>query len=132
MRGLQQQTLVTEWMPAAELIYFLELGDLIEFSRGSYYHWAVYVGVEDGVKTVVHFSTEAGDFEDLSTKTELRSKLLRGSSAHVRVDTFLTVAGNSDRVRINNYLDSKYAPFPPVIICDRAMRKLGELGYNLM
>lgn len=107
---------MTEWMRPNELISQLQLGDLVEFRRDTsltYYHWGVYIDVEDGIKMIAHFSTEHGDFgENENTKVELSGKLLHGSSAHVRADPYVTVAGNSDKVRINNYLDIRYNPFP--------------------
>ncbi|KAI6236124.1 NC domain-containing protein [Aphelenchoides besseyi] len=133
---IQQMMLRTGWIKPSELLAHLEVGDLIEFDRSHtnvpYYHWAVYLGFEDGERVVIHFSTEHGDFGDLGTKAEVRNKLYRGSSAHVRVDPFTAVAGVSTRARINNQLDLKYSPYPPVIIKDRCLKKLGSTGYNLI
>jgi hypothetical protein len=82
MTSSQQPLIQTEWMRPADLLPYLEVGDLVEFRRSVYHHWAVYVGEEDGIKMLIHFSTDDGD--GLSTKTELRTKLFHGSTAHVR------------------------------------------------
>ncbi|KAI6176254.1 GATOR complex protein NPRL3 [Aphelenchoides bicaudatus] len=129
--------LVSEWIPPSELLPYLELGDLIEFDRSSrsrigYYHWAVYAGVEDGIKTVIHFSNEHGDFESQDVKMEFKGKLINGSLAHIRADPYISVVGQSLYARINNSLDRHYDPFPPIIIRDRAIAKLGSTGYNLL
>ncbi|CAD5216894.1 unnamed protein product [Bursaphelenchus xylophilus] len=129
----QPGRLQTGWMSGQELLPYLEIGDLIEFHRQApvtYCHWAVYTGLDDGIKVVCHFANEGDDIA--SGKGELKGKLLSGSSdAHVRVDPFLNVAGDS-LVRINNILDNEFTPFPPMIVKERCEHKMGNRGYNLI
>ncbi|KAE9550146.1 hypothetical protein FO519_006633 [Halicephalobus sp. NKZ332] len=128
--------LTTEWMTVDELIHHLELGDLVEFHRPigrqvAYAHWALYIGFFETEHVAVHLSTEHGDF-GLEEKTEMRAKMtLNGSSAHVRSDPILKIA-NGQLCRINNSLDSNHPPFPPNVIYERAIYRLGKSGYNLI
>jgi hypothetical protein len=39
--------------------------------------------MEDGIKVIIHFSTEHGDFENPNAKHEFKGKLIHGSLAHV-------------------------------------------------
>ncbi|CAD5212678.1 unnamed protein product [Bursaphelenchus okinawaensis] len=127
--------LQTGWMSGADLLPHLEVGDLIEFHRigpVTYCHWAVYIGLDEdqGIKVVCHFANEGSDMGD--GKGELKGKLFSGrSDAHVRVDPFIQVAGDS-MVRINNIMDNEFAAFPPMIVKDRCEHKLGSSGYNLI
>uniref|UniRef100_A0A914YA22 LRAT domain-containing protein n=1 Tax=Panagrolaimus superbus TaxID=310955 RepID=A0A914YA22_9BILA len=128
--------LQTSWMSADDLWDYLELGDLIEFrrligTRIAYTHWAVYIGDIGSEHFAVHLSTESSDFgkED---KTEIRSKLtLNGSSAHVRSDPISHISAGC-QCRINNSMDYRNKPFPPNIIYERAIYRLGSGGYNVI
>uniref|UniRef100_A0AC34QHR9 LRAT domain-containing protein n=1 Tax=Panagrolaimus sp. JU765 TaxID=591449 RepID=A0AC34QHR9_9BILA len=128
--------LVSDWMTADEILNELELGDLIEFSRPigssiSYAHWALYIGYFDNAHYAVHLSTENSDF-GLENKTEIKSKMtFNGSSAHVRSDSIHIIA-NGSFCRINNSLDARLNPFPPNVIYERAIFRLGQCGYNIV
>lgn len=78
--------------------------------------------MEEGVKMLCHFSNDGSDFGN-DSKVELSTKLIRGSSAHVRVDPFIDVAALS-RCRINNNMDLEVNPYPPVIIQERCNSKV--------
>uniref|UniRef100_A0A915NTL4 LRAT domain-containing protein n=1 Tax=Meloidogyne floridensis TaxID=298350 RepID=A0A915NTL4_9BILA len=125
---MEPNQLKTNWLPAAELILFLERGDLIEISRQSYTHWVVYIGIFDDIHCVAHIST---DNHGSTNKKEIGAKLLSRSVASVRSDPFLIVAG-VDLSRVNNSLDTHRRPFPPTIVVERALQKLGTGNYNLM
>ncbi|XP_028444741.1 HRAS-like suppressor 3 [Perca flavescens] len=98
-----------------------ELGDLIEIFRGSYQHWAVYVG--DGF--IVHLAPPsevpgAGASSIMSVVTE---------KAIVKKEELWDVVG-TDRWEINNSLDNKYKPRPVHVIVREACVKVGhELPY---
>jgi len=94
-----------------------------------YVHWVVYLGLIDGIQCVAHISNEHSDIA--VTKKELVSKIAKGSSALVRSDPFYSIAGG-DICRINNQLDATHHPFPPVIIVERALLRLGSGNYNLL
>jgi HRAS-like suppressor 3 len=127
----RQNLLATKWQKPSELAPRLELGDLVEFNRGRYQHWGIYIGLQNGIQCIAHISTDQGDFDGVSNKKELTSKIIHGSTAEVRSDPFFVVAGQ-DLCRVNNYLDDSRSPFPPRIIVDRALHKLGSGGYNLL
>ncbi|XP_059202153.1 phospholipase A and acyltransferase 3-like [Centropristis striata] len=98
-----------------------EVGDLIEIFRGSYQHWAVYVG--DGF--IVHMAppTEtpgAGANSMMSVLTE---------KAVVKKEELWDVVGTSQWI-INNGLDKEYKPREAHIIVREANAKVGsELPY---
>uniref|UniRef100_A0AC34EZH9 LRAT domain-containing protein n=1 Tax=Panagrolaimus sp. ES5 TaxID=591445 RepID=A0AC34EZH9_9BILA len=127
--------LQTSWMAAEDLWDFLEIGDLIEFrrligTRIAYTHWALYIDEVGSEHYAVHLSTESSDFgkED---KAEIRSKLtLNGSSAQVRRDPISHISAGC-QCRINNSMDFRNKPFPPNIIRERALNRLGTGGYNI-
>ena len=94
-------------------------------------HWALYIGFFEREHIAVHLSTEYSDF-GLEDKAEMKAKMtLNGSSAHVRSDPISNIA-NGQLCRINNSLDSTHTPFPPNVIYERAIYRLGKPGYNLI
>uniref|UniRef100_A0A183CDX2 LRAT domain-containing protein n=1 Tax=Globodera pallida TaxID=36090 RepID=A0A183CDX2_GLOPA len=109
---------------------FVERGDLVEIRRGSYTHWTVYIGRVEGQSLVIHISTDSSDL-GVSTKKEFVKKVAKGCAAIVRSDPFLSVA-STDLCRVNNSLDASRRPFPPSIIIERALTKLGTGGYNII
>ncbi|XP_050925161.1 phospholipase A and acyltransferase 3 isoform X2 [Lates calcarifer] len=93
-------------------------GDLIEIFRGSYQHWAVYIG--DGL--VVHFTTTG----------EGGVASLLHDRAKVKKEKLLAVVG-TDKWHINNTLDKKYKPFPADNIVQAACVLVDiELPYNVI
>ncbi|CAI5649158.1 unnamed protein product [Oreochromis niloticus] len=90
-------------------------GDLIEIFRGSYQHWAVYVG--DG--SVVHLVVPS--FSSITVITQ------RGD---VREESLRVVVGN-DQWQINNSLDSTHEPRPADVIVTEARSWAGrEITYH--
>ncbi|XP_067374305.1 phospholipase A and acyltransferase 3-like isoform X2 [Channa argus] len=98
-----------------------ECGDLIKIDRGSYQHWAVYIG--DGF--VVHLAAPselpgAGVHSMMSVLTE---------KAMVKKEELWDVVG-TNQWKINNSLDEKYEPRPVHIIVKEACALVGqELSY---
>ena len=91
----------------------------------------MYIGLVGDNHFAVHLSTESSDF-GIENKTEIRSKLtLNGSSAHVRSDPIGTISAGC-QCRINNTMDARRPPFPPNIIYERAIYRLGMSGYNII
>ena len=91
----------------------------------------MYIGFFGTDYIAVHLSTEYGDF-GLEDKAEMKAKMtLNGSSAHVRSDPIVKIA-NGQLCRINNSLDASHTPFPPNVIYERAIYRLGKSGYNLI
>ncbi|XP_016087755.1 HRAS-like suppressor 3 [Sinocyclocheilus grahami] len=98
-------------------------GDLIEIFRGSYQHWAIYVG--EGY--VIHLAppsehAQAGAYSVMSVLYD---------KATVKKEKLYEVAGN-DEYCINNLLDEKYETRPVREILRDAHRFLGqELSYSV-
>uniref|UniRef100_A0A914D071 LRAT domain-containing protein n=1 Tax=Acrobeloides nanus TaxID=290746 RepID=A0A914D071_9BILA len=93
-------------------------GDLLEFSRGVYNHWAVYEGFvpHDGetAHCVIHFSGEPKDKQN----------------AKIQRHRLKEVAGTS-LFRINNDCDDKTTPLPREKIIERARSKISQTGYHV-
>lgn len=98
-----------------------EPGDLIEIFRGTYQHWAIYVG--DGF--VIHLAppsehAQAGAYSMMSVLCD---------KATVKKEELYEVVGN-DEYCINNLLDDKYEPHSICAILRDAEGFLGrELPY---
>ncbi|KAL1261888.1 hypothetical protein QQF64_007153 [Cirrhinus molitorella] len=94
-----------------------ELGDLIEIFRGTYQHWAIYVG--EGY--VIHLAPPSEDAQ--AGAYSLMSVLC--DKATVKKEELYEVVGNHE-YRINNLLDKEYEPHPVREILKDAHRLLGE------
>ncbi|XP_046558722.1 phospholipase A and acyltransferase 2-like [Haliotis rubra] len=151
----------------------LELGDRLQFKRGVYSHWAVYVGNSEvvhlsgadgaggsdlkhpctisgtthaclkrrptesgynpcclGDKEVVHLSgvdgpTQSGLFSSVSISGA------QFDNGIIRKDAFWDVVGLSE-VCQNNSKDEKLKYFEPSEIVQRALSKIGKVGYNIL
>ncbi|XP_019725523.1 retinoic acid receptor responder protein 3-like isoform X2 [Hippocampus comes] len=98
-------------------------GDLIEISRGTYQHWAVYIG--DGC--VVHL---APDSEGPGAGASSLMSVLT-NTAIVKKEELWEVVGTSDW-RVNNLLDTKYQPRSVYLIVRDALDLVGEeLPYDI-
>ncbi|XP_059146394.1 phospholipase A and acyltransferase 4-like [Physella acuta] len=86
-------------------------GDLLEFKRGVYSHWAVYTG--DG--KVIHFTGGEDKFNY--------------NNAMIQSDELWKVAGSSPGF-VNNILDHELKSLPTEVILENATSKLGATGYN--
>ncbi|KAJ0002886.1 hypothetical protein NQD34_008035 [Periophthalmus magnuspinnatus] len=96
-------------------------GDLIEIFRGSYQHWAIYVG--DG--SVVHLAPPS---EIAGAGVDSMMSVL-AEKAIVKEEEFWDVIGTNKWI-INNILDEKYTPRPADVIVREARRKVGnEIPY---
>ncbi|XP_040840571.1 uncharacterized protein LOC121159475 [Ochotona curzoniae] len=100
-------------------------GDLIEISRLTYSHWAVYVG--DGY--VVHLPGPAPERVSSSEpRSSSSANSFRESNGIVKRET-LEVLVKGDKYWVNNYLDNKYQPYPIELIVQLAVAKVGETRY---
>ncbi|XP_062596047.1 phospholipase A and acyltransferase 2-like [Saccostrea cucullata] len=104
-------------------------GDLLEFNRGWYSHWAVYIGNEE----VVHL----GGIDNDGINGTLKSNHVfticgkTFNKAVVKKENFWKVVFDS-KVEINNTKDKKCRPKPAHEIVREALSKLGEIGYNVL
>ncbi|KAF7228322.1 retinoic acid receptor responder 3-like isoform X2 [Nothobranchius furzeri] len=98
-----------------------ELGDMIEILRGSYQHWAIYVG--DGF--VVHLAPPS----DVPSAGSSSVMSVLSEKAIVKREKLWDVVG-TDQWVINNSLDNKYKPRPADVIVQEACALVGqELSY---
>ncbi|KAG5263468.1 hypothetical protein AALO_G00265160 [Alosa alosa] len=94
-----------------------EIGDLIEIFRGTYQHWAVYIG--DGCVIHVAPSSEEARSGSRSMMSVLSDR------AVIKKEELWDVVG-TDQYSINNRLDNKYEPRPAHVIQREAHRLLGQ------
>ncbi|KAL3044747.1 phospholipase A and acyltransferase 3-like [Trematomus bernacchii] len=94
-----------------------EVGDLIEIHRGTYQHWAVYVG--DGF--IVHLAppSEVAGAGASSIMSVLYEKAL------VKKEELWDVV-ETNEWKINNSLDEEYEPLPAEVIVRVACAMVGE------
>ena len=105
------------------LLEILELGDLVEYKREIYSHWAVYIG--NG--KIIHLS---GPDERKVSGIGLLSANVT-NLAEIRIDHFLDVIKNSYAYR-NNSKDNEFTPLPSDQILTRALSKIGCHYYDLL
>ncbi|XP_045209807.1 phospholipase A and acyltransferase 3-like [Mercenaria mercenaria] len=107
----------------------LERGDLVEFHRGVYSHWAVYAG--EG--KVIHLAGDENDGLNANVNSGSLFTICgtRFRKAFVKVDDFWNVVCDS-KVYKNNDKDKKMSPSKAEEIIERAMNMVGEIGYNVL
>lgn len=107
----------------------LEEGDLIEFHRGIYSHWAVYIG--EG--KVIHLAGDENDGLNANVNSGSLFTICgrRFHKAFVKLDDFWDVVCDSKAYK-NNNKDKKMSPLSGREIIERAMNMIGEIGYNLL
>ncbi|XP_067660944.1 phospholipase A and acyltransferase 3-like [Haliotis asinina] len=101
----------------------LEPGDRLQFERGLYDHWAVYIGNSQFLKCVDDQGASDQNYSFAISGVEFGKGI-------VRIDKFWPVAGES-KVHINNSKDTKIKPYEPHRIVQRALSRVGEVGYNI-
>ncbi|KAL3876942.1 hypothetical protein ACJMK2_034721 [Sinanodonta woodiana] len=107
----------------------LEEGDLVEFPRGLYSHWAVYVGNDE----VVHLTGDpnAGSSVNANPSHVFAICGVEFSKAKVKRDKFFNVAGES-MARKNNDKDQLVSPCDKRTIVNTALSRIGDIGYNIL
>ncbi|KAL8591678.1 hypothetical protein ACOMHN_056794 [Nucella lapillus] len=111
------------------LLSCIDVGDLIEFPRGHYSHWAVYIGNEE----VVHLSGDENDGINgqIDAKHFFTISGQRFGKAIIKVENFWSVVGGT-KAEINNTKDKKYKPLPKAQIVKNALERIGRVGYNVL
>lgn len=109
----------------------LQVGDLIEFPRGYYSHWGVFVGNDD----IVHLAGEDTGNDGINGKIDSGHLFTvcgkRFNKAYAKVDNFWDVVADS-RAKINNNKDKKCKPYAPDEVKERALSKIGAIPYNVL
>lgn len=92
-------------------------GDLIEIFRGSYQHWAIYIG--NGF--VVHLAPPS-EFVGAGANSMMS---VLAEKAIIKEEELWDVVG-THKWKINNSLDNKYAPRSADVIVQDAKRQVGQ------
>ncbi|XP_013790373.1 retinoic acid receptor responder protein 3-like [Limulus polyphemus] len=103
------------------LLYELQTGDLIEFERGFYKHWAVYAGN----KKVYHraYPEDGNSFcMFIQSHSALKDVYRYGE---IVLEDLQSVWADSE-ARINNSMDSKHKPSDWKTVLERAENKMNE------
>lgn len=105
------------------------IGDQLEFHRGVYSHWAVYVGNEE----VIHLAG-INSFDSTCTFNPKHTFTIGGKifiKAKVKRESVWKVIRDSE-VEINNDKDKSCRPYRPHEIGRIAMGMIGDIGYNIL
>lgn len=105
------------------------IGDAVEFRRGLYSHWAIYLGNEK----VIHVTGigEGGTFDSCNPSHVFSVSGKRFKKATVRIDNYFHVARGSTAAMKNNFKDNKFPRRPVKEIIETAMQMIGDIEYNL-
>ncbi|OWF49981.1 phospholipid-metabolizing enzyme A-C1-like [Mizuhopecten yessoensis] len=113
----------------ATVLNDLKIGDMVEFPRGWYSHWGVYLG--EG--RIVHLS--GGDNDGINGNINSGSVFTicgkNFSKAFVTIDDFWDVVLDCKAIK-NNGKDRKCSPRQAHEMVQVAMEKVGEIGYNVL
>lgn len=103
----------------------LKPGDLIEYKRNLYSHWAVYIGNDK----IVHLYGEKESASNFSISGVIP---VSGTSntASVVISSFWDIVNGSFVYR-NNSLDDEFKPLPVEQILARAFSRVDETNYSL-
>ncbi|KAH9496924.1 hypothetical protein Btru_010188 [Bulinus truncatus] len=105
----------------------LVIGDRVQFSRGQYTHWAVYIGSDN----VVHLVGE-GRCTKYPNGDTAHTFTIGGhvySQAKISVDNFWDVL-EGGRASINNSRDESWSPLDQLAIVRKATFKIGRVEHS--
>ncbi|XP_022108916.1 HRAS-like suppressor 2 [Acanthaster planci] len=118
-----------------ELEQKVRRGDRLEFDRGKYAHWGIYVGDYHGMEhVVIHFGKFKGGAASSEENTS-GSAVSASSKPEIRADSIRAVLGTSSKVRINNSMDKAKTPLSADVVAERAKKMHRErvaIDYNLI
>nr|XP_034300114.1 phospholipase A and acyltransferase 2 isoform X2 [Crassostrea gigas] len=108
-----------------DVIQRARIGDQLEFHRGVYSHWAVYVGNEE----VIHLAgINSTCTSNRNHRFTIGGKIF--AQAEVKRESVWEVIRDS-KVEINNDKDKSCRPLRPHEIVRKAMGMIGDIGYNV-
>ena len=112
---------VSAWFPSNQnwnLKEYVKPGDRLEFERGGYFHWAVFIGEyklgDNIVECVVH---RANNSNGLSSSHSFHKGAF--GVGDVVIEPLLDVWSSSN-VRINNSVDKSHRPYSAKVVIERA------------
>ncbi|XP_060589674.1 phospholipase A and acyltransferase 2-like [Ruditapes philippinarum] len=117
----EQQDLVQQHNTA--VLESLEAGDLVEFRRRLYSHWAVFVGNEQ----VIHLTGDGVSSENISSGPLFSICGIFYINAIVREDNIWEVADGRKFFR-----DNRVSPFTAEEIVRRARARLGDIRFHVL
>ncbi|XP_071202839.1 phospholipase A and acyltransferase 1-like [Salvelinus alpinus] len=104
----------------------MEFGDMIKINRGTYNHWALYIGNGD----VIHVVTTDGSSAFWSAFASSSPSL--SSKGMIIIDKFMNVAAGNP-YKIYNYLDNKIRPRSTDVITVEVHKMRGyTIPYDLI
>ncbi|CAM4922036.1 unnamed protein product [Rotaria socialis] len=105
-------------------------GDMLEFDRGQYNHWAIYIG--GGY--VIHRWNNDSDTEQSTSflKSIMTNFGAQSDNGKIVKSKLFDVLKYGIKVRVNNYLDSERQPLDVQVILEKAERVVGQKGYDLI
>lgn len=110
----------------SDVIQRARIGDQLEFHRGVYSHWAVYIGNEE----VIHLAgVNSTCTSNRNHRFTIGGKIF--APAEVKRESVWEVISDS-KVKINNDKDMSCRPYRPHEIVRKAMGMIGETGYNVL
>ena len=96
-------------------------GDILEFDRGTYLHYAVKTDEEN----VIHMTGDGPvRWKDIASSAS--------ENAIIKEESFCKVARGSLKVRVYNKYDDEYRPYAAEKVVKRARGNLGRRGYHLL
>jgi HRAS-like suppressor 3 len=104
----------------------IQPGDLLEFKRNIYSHWAVYIGHEK----IIHLTGENDEMPSFITVSGVLP-VPRFERAQVSITNFWDCVQDSLVFR-NNSLDEEFMPLPVDQILVNAFKKVSDTSYNLI
>uniref|UniRef100_A0A2C9LVE3 LRAT domain-containing protein n=1 Tax=Biomphalaria glabrata TaxID=6526 RepID=A0A2C9LVE3_BIOGL len=113
----------------------LDIGDKVQFPRKIYSHYGIFVGrmnvtiEQDNIEQ--QFDGDIAHLTDLPTAQDLPFKVsIRPENNAIQLGHFMDIADKSVALK-NHELDRIYLPLPNEVIRAKAIKKLGDVGYNL-
>ncbi|CAF1522448.1 unnamed protein product [Adineta steineri] len=121
---------ITNYTTNYSTIAEAQVGDMIEFKRPYYSHWAIYIGNDD----IIHlWGANDGIGESVGILGNIMTIYgVQFSKAGICKSKITDVTVYGGKARINNYLDEKYIPLSSQLILESAEKALGEIGYNVL
>ncbi|KAL8591668.1 hypothetical protein ACOMHN_056784 [Nucella lapillus] len=107
------------------LMSSIDIGDLIEFPRDHYSHWAVYIGNEE----VVHLCRVDKEQIDANLFSIIRDECF--GEAIIKAENFWNMVGDT-KAKINNSKDKKYKPLPKTQIVKNALERIGHVRFHFL
>ena len=111
---------------------YAERGDMIQYHRGRYEHWAIYIGDGRVVQVTVQ---EFGNPLKTAVVTVALAIATLGEHTAVAIiteESFQDVLGADGKARINNFKDKQWKISPPDEIVERARNSVGKEGYHVL